>query len=891
MRHPIYVATFLAAILTLFLPSQLLCESEGELANEARTVLETNCTACHGEAAMSGLDLRQRQTILKGGDRGPAVIPGKPDESLLYLAASHSGELKMPPQKPRLEPEDLAVLEKWIQAGATWKTPSLTEEEKRAASWWSFQRPKRPSTPKVEETSWVRNPIDAFVLAQLEKKGLGHAPPAGRRTLLRRAYFDLIGLPPSPQEVTAFLNDPSPDAYKKLIDKLLDSEHYGERWGRHWLDVVRYADSGGFETDKYFPVAWRYRDYVIKSFNEDKPYDRFLQEQIAADELWTDDLDLRGSFAIPEEKLRNLEARVGTGLYTLAPQTGESKMDFRRDLYENLTDWVDTTGSAFLGLTFGCARCHDHKFDPLTQRDYFRLQAVFASSKVIEIPVVTKLSLFHRSEYYKTLLNLAERRVAYRIFEKQVTERVIADKKGEFPPHVVEAYEDFESVYIDGEGRFAQRWTPEKEKLARPLIEAIESILIEGTTDRLKNVEEHLKPEEEKKYRELLAQMGKAVLDVPDQDPSHNIKYDALFDSASVRVLTHREPELVSEIHLLDRGELGREKEKVKPGLPAVLDDGRNLEEALYESVVPRSRTQLALWLTRPDHPLTSRVMVNRIWQWHFGAGVVRTPNDFGRMGVYPTHPELLDWLATKFVDRGWSIKSMHRLIMLSNTYQMTSRYSDKNSARIDPENRYLWRMNRRRLEAETAWDAVHAVAGTLNLKMGGRPVCPPLPEGELKGKNWYLHGDPADYRRRAVYIMRQRNFGFPMFETFDVPDPAVSCPGREETTVAPQALWFLNNKVVFDQARQFASRLVQDVGTDPLDWVESAWQVALGRPPSEPERREALELLQSLPENELKEDTAQTSGEMAEAVSEPPGALSQLCLALLNLNEFLYVD
>ena len=336
-----------------------LARDKPSLFESVQAILAENCLSCHGAAQMSGLDLRQRESFLKGGSRGPSLVPGKAEDSLLFQAAAHIGELQMPPESPRLPREKLDLIRQWIEAGADWEDSSGdADTSPEEPDWWSFRKPRRPSLPLVDGKQWQGNPIDAFVLAKLREKGLPAAPPADKRTLIRRAYFDLIGLPPTPEQVDRFLEDDSPRAFQSVVNELLDSPHYGERWGRHWLDVVRYADSAGFETDAFFPHAWRYRDYVIKSFNEDKPFDRFLQEQIAADELWPNNLDLEGSYAIPVEKLRALEARVGTGLYGLVPQTGESKMDASRELNEILTDWVDTTASAFMGLwspSFPCS--------------------------------------------------------------------------------------------------------------------------------------------------------------------------------------------------------------------------------------------------------------------------------------------------------------------------------------------------------------------------------------------------------------------------------------------------------------------------------------------------------------------------------------------------------
>ena len=386
--------------------------------------------------------MRSRDTLLKGGHRGVALVPGNAEQSLLYQAAAHQGELKMPPgSNSPLPPEELMVLKKWIEEGAAWPE-GIAAAKKMETSWWSFKKVRRPPVPSLANQDGPINPIDAFVLVKLKEKGLRPAPKADKRTLLRRTYYDLIGLPPAPEQLDRFLKDTSPEAYEKVVDELLDSSQYGECWGRHWLDVVRYADSAGFEGDVFYPNAWRYRDYVIKSFNEDKPYDRFIQEQVAGDELWPDNLDLQGFYDVPLEKLEHLEARIGTGLYTLGQEIQESHLDATKLRYERLTDAVDTTGAAFLGLTFGCARCHDHKFDPIPQKDYFRLQALFAASSPVTIPVTTSMSNTHRDENYHQMIALDEARSAYLTFERQVRDRVIETRKKDFPLEVVRAYED-----------------------------------------------------------------------------------------------------------------------------------------------------------------------------------------------------------------------------------------------------------------------------------------------------------------------------------------------------------------------------------------------------------------------------------------------------------------
>ena len=462
--------------------------------------------------------------------------------------------------------------------------------------WWSFRTPKKPSVPDLSTDPWVRNPIDAFIASKVAQKGLKRAPEADRRTLIRRAYFDLLGLPPTPERVEKFVQDRAPDAYDTLIEELLASPAYGERWARHWLDVARYADSGGFETDIFFPNAWRYRDYVIKSLNEDKPYDRFLQEQVAGDELWPDNLDLEGTYQVSARRLEHLEARIGTGLYTLGPELHESNQNIPKLVYEQLTDAADTTGSAFLGLTLGCARCHDHKFDPIAQRDYYRFQAIFAPSHPADFTVVPRHYYSDYRQHYTELLVVSEARVAVRRFDEQIRKRIIDTKKKEFPGDVVAAFE------IPDEKR-----TSQQEELAAPLVKAVASV----------KLDDYYSAAEKKERERLLGQIGSAILKLPEKDASQNIAFDGLMEIPAATGLEHYPPELIPDVHLLSRGNLDQPRDKVNPGTPAVLSGGSgDFEAADYL----QQRRKLALWLSRPDHPLTSRVIVNRIWMWHFGA-------------------------------------------------------------------------------------------------------------------------------------------------------------------------------------------------------------------------------------------------------------------------------
>ena len=782
---------------------------------QAAAILQAKCVACHGQARMSDLDLRSHAAMLKGGKRGPSIVPGNADASLLFKAIKREGELQMPPGKAGLSASEVATLRQWINSGARFdSTPAKAAEP----SWWSFRKPVRPAVPTVKNAAWVRNPIDAFVMAKVEQKGLSPAPPADRRTLARRAYFDLHGLPPTAEEVEQFVNDPSADAWEKLIDRLLASPRYGERWGRYWLDLVRYADTSGFETDHFFTTAWRYRDYVIKSFNEDKPYDTFVKEQIAADELWSMNMDLEGTLKLPKEKEINVNRRIGTSLFTLGSFPIEFTYYGDQWRAEWQADAVDTVGAAFLGLTVACARCHDHKFDPISQRDYYRMSALFAGSVEREIPLV---SLFDVQTNTRNFPLLAQAEVLKRMARSSIGRR--------------------------GGGRGG---APEPAK-PKPVPAAAEA-----NPDELMDREAAApKPRVVDPQRAaLLQRLGEAYLRAPERYPTAN-------------VLAHEE--VVPDTHILVRGDFKNKGEKVEPGFPAALNPGPPIEEPKGYLFVPQRRKALALWLTSQDQPLLARVMANRIWQGHFGEGIVRTPNDFGRQGEAPTHPELLDWLAVEFAERGWSIKQMHRLMMLSNTYR-TSSVASKEALDKDPENHYLSRMNRRRLDADAIRDTVLAVAGTLNLKMGGVGVIPPLTREEILAARmpelWPANPDPAEHTRRSIYLQMKRSMHLPMLQIFDAPDTATSCPRRERSTVAPQALAMMNSEFSVAQAEKFAGRIRKLAGESPEAAVDTGWRLALGRLPTPEERQMAIDYLSR-------------------------NGLPRLGLLIFNLSEFIYAD
>lgn len=753
-------------------------------AEPAVAILQKNCASCHGAAQMSGFDVRDREALIKGGKRGPSLTPGKSADSLLYRAVRGEGDLKMPPGKTVLTPEEVATIKSWIDSGAPWDAGAA----KVQSTWWSFLAPKKPPVPQPRTANWASNPIDAFILAKLEEKRLKPASPASKLALVRRVYFDLHGLPPTPGQVEEFINDASPDAYAKLVDKLLDSPRYGERWGRLWLDVVRYADTGGYETDILYANAWRYRDYVIDSFNKDKPYTEFVQEQIAADEIWPDNLDLNGAYDLPKEKVASMNRRIGTGLYTVGPMAVE--YTFFGDQYRS--EWqaeaVETTGSAFLGLTLGCARCHDHKFDPITQRDYYRMAAVFAGSEDREIATVSQMGVYEYTRYQARL-----------VAADQIKQRI-----------------------IDLEGA--------------------------------KGGKRELTPAMKDQKETLLRQLGEAYYKAP-------VMY------AKANVLAHSE--MVPPSHILLRGDFKQKGEKVTPGVPAALDNGVRIDEPESGLFVPQRRKGLAKWLTSPDHPLLARVMVNRIWQGHFGRGIVSTSNDFGHQGEAPTHPELLDWLSAEFAARGYSVKAMHRLMMLSNTYRMSSEPNASNAA-IDADNRYLWRMNRRRLQAEELRDSVLMSAGALNLKAGGPSIAVPLSEEERSGmrdfSQWPVHPDPLEHDRRSVYLQVKRSFRLPMFEAFDQPDAVASCSRRESSTVAPQALTLMNSDFMMKQAQRLAAFLQKAHGETPDAWIQAGTRIVFGRAPSAAEMQRSRAFLAG-------------------------SDLAALCLLWFNTNEYLYVD
>jgi hypothetical protein len=688
---------------------------------------------------------------------------------------------------------------------------------------WAFVPVVRPAVPRPQSTV-ATNPIDAFVRSRLEAEGVPHAPEADRSTVLRRLTLDLTGLPPTPLERETFLNDTSPCAYERLVDRLLASPHYGERWAQHWLDLARYADSDGFEFDQARPDAWRYRDWVVAALNADLPYDEFVRLQLAGDELRPDDPS----------------AFVATGFNRCYPDMVDlNDQSLRRQ--NALNDMTETTGLVFLGLTIGCARCHDHKFDPIRLSDFYRLEAFFTPARF-------------RDDY--PLLNPRERQEHERrmnAWEAEVTRVRAALVRLEAPFRAALALGD--PPGLSDETAQALR-KPESER------SAVEIRLVYEALARDRRV-----------APDRLATAMQGPLGPIHQ--AWRTRLDTLLKQAPApppraRGLDESGPQ-APPTYLLKRGDFANKGAEVQPAFPAVFRDILPVEPEL--AAVSRStgrRTALARWLTRPEHPLTARVMVNRLWQHHFGRGLVATPSDLGTMGDPPSHPELLDWLAADLIARGWSLKATHRLMVTSATYRQASTFLPA-AGQADPENTLLWRWSRRRLEGEALRDSLLAVSGQLNLTFGGTCVFPELPD-ELtklsnKGAVWPVSPSVADRHRRSLYVFLRRNLRYPFFESFDRPDTNASCARRVSTTIAPQALSLLNGKLARDAARAFAKRLEQECGDPHNVKIERAYVLALGRPPEDVERRLAREFLSR------------------------GGTWTDYALALMNLNEFVYVD
>jgi Protein of unknown function (DUF1553)/Protein of unknown function (DUF1549) len=681
---------------------------------------------------------------------------------------------------------------------------------------WAFKPVRRSDVPVTSKS--VQTPVDAFLLRQLGAKGLQFTPPADRATLLRRVTFDLTGLPPTVADLEAFLADESPRAFEGVVDRLLAAPAYGERQALPWLDTVRFAETDGFKADDRRPHAWRYRDYVIDSLNADKPFDRFIREQLAGDELYPDDPN----------------ALIATAFLRHYPDEYNAvNLEQRRQ--EILNDVTDTTAQAFLGITLGCARCHDHKFDPITQEDYYRIQAFFAGWKEVEVPIMPADA---RRKYEAELdaweAKTAEVRHELEAIEKPYREKFSQKRRGRFP----EEYAKLLDIPLDRRTALEQQIAA----MVAKQVYADDKTMFNG-----------MKPAEKDRWEELKKQLT-------DAGPRPTPPAVAMgFTDVG------RDP---PPTHLLKRGNWAKKGEEVRPGFLSAFDD------RLADFAPPATRktsgrrSALANWVADPKNPLTARVIVNRVWMQHFGRGIVDSPGDFGSQGEKPTHPELLDWLAVEFMNRGWSIKQMHRLIMTSEAYQMASAFEDAVDREKDPQNQYLWRFRAQRLDAETVRDSILVTSGAVNLAIGGPPVFPPLPKEILTSVSfgiWKKQDEGPDVWRRSVYVYRRRGLAFPMFQVFDLPEQNITAGARNVSTVPTQALTLLNDPFVLRQAQLFADRVKKEAGDDPARQIDLAYRIALSRPPTPTELPVALESI----------------GKQS---------LLDLTHVLFNLNEFVYL-
>ncbi len=710
--------------------------------------------------------------------------------------------------------------------------------------YWVFQPVVRTAPPAVTNRGKVATAIDRFVLAKLESKGIKPSAEADRVTLLRRVSFDLTGLPPTPTEVDAFVADQSPDAFEKIVDRLLASPHYGERWARHWLDLARYAESEGFKSDETRPNAWRYRDYVIKAFNQNKPYDRFVKEQIAGDELWPNDP----------------EARVATAFNRHYPDESNARnlMQRRQEILDDITD---TVGATFLAMTYGCARCHTHKFDPILHTDYYRLQAFFANTAADdEIPMVAPDKM-------------AEYRAKKAVWEEK-TASLREQISALLDPIKHRLLKDFVDKYPAEIQAIIAKPTGERNPFERQMYyKAKPYLAIEDKT-----AARSLEGEDKKKYTALREELEKYA-DLDPGDPPVGI---GMRDISSQAPSTYR----------LAAGAWDAPQEEVQPGFLSILDPGP--AKVSPSATTTGRRTALANWIVSRDNPLTARVMVNRLWFHHFGHGIVDSPSDFGAMGQRPTHPELLDWLASEFVQSGWDIKRMQKLIVMSSVYRQSAAFNAEAAAK-DPRNKLMWRFPRERLEGEVIRDAALAVSGLLNDTIGGPSVFPELPAGAIKPRGgWSVSGSAADRNRRSIYIFVRRNARYPMLEQFDMPDTHESCGRRNLTITAPQAMVLLNDGVSLEWASAFAGRVLTSAGMDANAQINTAYRLAYGRTASGAEK----DIVQTFfaKQKPIIAERAAAGRKIAEPSVMPDGfdrvqaaALVDFCQMLLNSNEFVY--
>jgi len=875
--------------------------------NQTVNAILARCQQCHGETVqMSHLSVANRDSILKGGDHGAAVIPGNAEGSLIYKRITGQIKPAMPMAPvPGLTADEITAIRDWISAGAlmsdsqkaavapgkgddgsllvygNYRERKITDADRQ---WWAFQKPVRAAVPRVTDARWSNNPIDAFVRAKQEEKGLRPAPPADRNTLIRRAYLDLVGLLPSPAEVDAFVKDQSPRAWENLIDKLLDSPHYGERWSRMWLDVARYADSTGYEYDYDFENAWRYRDYVIKAFNQDKPWNQFVIEQLAGDEIDNPTND----------------SLTATGFVRLGPRVVDRDLENPNYRFDYLDDMVRTTFQGFQGLTVNCARCHDHKFDPITRKDYYKSLAIFNSFVEHDYPLVPAEEA---ARYEKTANEIngkikalnKEIAAVEAPYKKELFQAMLA----KFPADIQEAFK-----------------TPESQRTPGQKLLVAQVSRVQGTDDdagpaakiKVNEADARARKDLEDQIDALKKQLPpRPPVAMGIRDGDYRFTPHEPFQPGTGGGINYEDfgfkgkylpapgdayqppPAYFASTGL---GSFGEEMKAplIEPGFLTVLTTASPRITAPVKSAWPTSgrRRALAEFIASEDNPLTARVMVNRIWYQHFGHGIVATPNNFGKMGTPPTNPALLDWMATEFMRRGWSIKQMQRLIMTSETYKMASAYYQADSIAKDATDQFLWRFPVKRLEAEIIRDATLSASGDINLEPGGPAFFPPVPKAvvsgvPIKGK-WLLTKDEPSTRRRSIYASVKRNLKYPMFEVFDQPDASLSCERREVTTVPTQALTLFNNESYLVQSHDLAERVQREAGSEIPAQVKLLYRIAFSREASGKEIQEAVEFL-----NRRRSASQAGSHDQTNQLALNP--LAELAHVVLNSNEFVYIN
>lgn len=878
---------------------------------EIRPVLIERCYQCHSadHKIKGGLRLDTATGVSQGGDSGAALVKGEPDESLLITAIRyHDRSLQMPP-KNRLPEKEIAALEKWIamgaadpredEAGGAVEPDGMSLEEGRR--FWSFRPVQSPEIPDVSDAKKLRTPIDHFIFAKLEENELSVAPPADKRTLIRRVTQNLIGLPATPEEIEAFENDNSDEAFKKVVDRLLASPHYGVRWGRHWLDVARYADSNGLDENLGFGQAWRYRDYVIDAFNSDKPFDQFIIEQLAGDLL-------------PDASPDTI---CGTAFLQLGPKVLAEPNREKLDM-DVIDEQLDTMGKAFLGMTFGCVRCHDHKFDPVSHADYYSLAAIFKGT----------MTLHEKGKgikkWYEHSLVSADEEKSFQEIEKQIAayRKAATDFKNKAIAKLRTEARAKAADYLVAASRFDTMASLSEVSVIAESLELHPRILhharmhLEFHRDDpfFARWFDYNKAGDENGIRQHYGSLFTQVEDAAKKNPKVKELTDPILETARLVIFDNSgllavptveafafDRETLAEYHdLLDKHRAFEISAPDQPSLMAVCDGEpvqdlaihiRGSHENLGEKV-PRAfpavmqwsddkgvfpesssgRLELAQWITDPRHPLTARVIVNRVWAWHFGAGLVSTTENFGVMGDRPSHPELLDWLATYFINQGWSVKKLNRLILDSYVYQQAGRHPDGEAFKlVDPENRWLWKSNLRRLEAEQIRDSILAVSDRLDLEMGGKTL-------PLRNRQFVFNHTSEDHTeynslRRAVYLPVIRNHLYSWYEQFDYPDPTMPTGVWNETVIAPQALVMMNDSLVMDSAEALAYRII-GASPDERERVGAVYEQILGR---EPQSRETERVIAFLDDQKGWQPEAKV--------------WALVCQSLLISNEFFYLQ